>query len=77
MSRLIELENAVDTFALKMKKKLRAKSHEGKQGWNDPYWSVQDIKKQLREHITKGDPVDVANFALFWYWKLLVKESKE
>lgn len=69
MSRLIKLEEAVDNFTEEMKKKLRSKSHAGKHGWADPNWKKKDIIQQLRKHITKGDPVDIANYALFLWWK--------
>ncbi len=63
---LMVLEAAVDEFAAKMKAKLRRKAIvDGKSGWDDPEWPIEDIKRQLAEHIEKGDMVDVANFAMF------------
>jgi len=64
------LDGLVDSFAEEMKKKLRAKFLEGKSGWDDEEWSIDDIKRQATNHIDKGDPVDVANFAAFWWNKL-------
>ena len=65
------LDALVDAFAKAMKKKLRhAAMAKGKGGWDDPLWSVPAVKGALIAHIEKGDPVDVANFAAFWWNKL-------
>jgi hypothetical protein len=53
---------AVDQFAAAMKLKLSRKSKEGKQGWKEA--SAEHLSRLLCEHIRKGDPVDVANFAM-------------
>jgi hypothetical protein len=45
-----------------MKLKLSRKSKEGKQGWKEA--SAEHLSRLLCEHIRKGDPVDVANFAM-------------
>jgi hypothetical protein len=63
------LEACVDDFAEKMKAKLIQKNLEGKAGWDDPDWSIEDLKRQLIDHVEKGDFVDVANFALFGWNK--------
>jgi hypothetical protein len=59
------LSALVDDFAKAMKEKLRKRWSEGRTGWDDPNWTVEDMKKQLIEHVDKGDPVDIANFAAF------------
>ncbi len=59
------LNTCVDAFALEMKKKLRQKFLEGRHGWDSPDWPKDDIRRRMYEHIDKGDPVDVANFAMF------------
>lgn len=59
------LDACVDDFANQMKKKLKRKFMEGKSGWDDPRWPSEEVVYQLREHIDKGDMVDVANFAMF------------
>lgn len=56
---------AVDQFASMMKSKLARARERGKGGWQDPAWPAEDISRQLREHVDKGDPVDVANYAMF------------
>lgn len=38
-------------------------------GWDDPSWTIEDVKKQLLDHVEKDDPVDVANLAMFWRYK--------
>ena len=63
------LESMVDAFCEEMKKKLIRKFPE-KLGWDNPEWRTDDIKKQLIAHVEKGDPIDVANFAAFWWNKL-------
>lgn len=59
---------AVDRLADAMKAKLAQKRHEGRSGWNDPdECSTKDLAEQLRRHVAKGDPVDVANFAMMLF----------
>lgn len=56
----------VDAFAAEMKSKLLASALvKGRAGWDDPRWPVAEIKQRLCDHVAKGDPVDVANFAAF------------
>jgi hypothetical protein len=55
-------EEAVDNFAEKMKEKLSKKRKEGKFDWQTA--SEEHLNQLLSEHIKKGDPVDVANFAM-------------
>lgn len=56
---------AVDWFASAMKEKLAKKRAEGYGGWYDPsQCRVEFLSRKLREHIAKGDPVDVGNFAM-------------
>lgn len=56
---------AVDRFAAAMKAKLAAKRADGRGGWGDKaQCSQQFLSDLLRGHVDKGDPVDVANFAM-------------
>lgn len=59
---------AVDSFAAIMKQKLAAKRLDGRHGWEDadPLHGISqdEISGMLREHVEKGDPVDVANFCM-------------
>ena len=57
---------AVDRFAEVMKAKLAKKRTEGRGGWEQ--CSPIVLSTMLREHVDKGDPVDVANFAMMLYW---------
>jgi len=58
-------DEAVDRFAAAMKAKLAKKRAEGRGGWYDKAQCSQDhLSLLLRSHITKGDPVDVANFCM-------------
>jgi hypothetical protein len=59
------LMHCVSAFADELNIKLLRKIDEGKSGWDDPEWPIEDIKRQLIEHVKKGDFVDVAAFAMF------------
>ena len=59
------LDAMIDEFARLMKEKLRKKAaFEMRGGWDDPS-NIDGMRVALREHMEKGDPVDVANFAAF------------
>lgn len=62
---LTAINACIDDFAEHLRKKLHRKFMEGKDGWDDPQWPKEEIIKQLREHIDKGDMIDVAAFAMF------------
>ena len=52
-------------FAKEMEIKLGVKRAQGRGGWNDPdECSITALERMLSEHIAKGDPVDIANFAM-------------
>lgn len=56
---------AVDRFAAAMKAKLAQKRDEGRSGWDDKDDCSQLFLSQLlREHVEKGDPLDVGNLAM-------------
>jgi hypothetical protein len=56
---------AVDRFAAAMKAKLAQKRAEGRGGWQDKsQCAAEFLSKLLREHIEKGDPLDVGNLAM-------------
>lgn len=71
---------AVDRFAVAMKAKLAAKRGEGRGGWDNPdECKVEYLAQLLCDHVQKGDPVDVANFAMMLHQRqarrgLLAKE---
>jgi hypothetical protein len=69
----------VDRFRTAMSNKLAKKRDEGRGGWNQEPYTVQPdrgdvvrrygctvayLNKLLREHIDKGDMVDIANLAM-------------
>lgn len=58
---------AVDRFAAEMKTKLAAAREKGRGGWET--CPPEALSQMLREHVEKGDPRDVANFAMF-LWSL-------
>lgn len=56
---------AVDRFAIAMKEKLAKKRKEGRGGWErKDECSSEFLSQLLREHVEKGDPVDVGNLAM-------------
>lgn len=59
---------AVDMLAAAMKAKLAKARKKGRGGWQDPEQCTADsLRQDLRRHVHKGDPVDVANSAMFLY----------
>ena len=48
-----------------MKWKLAQARDRGKSGWQDRSWTPEQISQALREHVEKGDPLDVANYCMF------------
>ena len=58
---------AVDVLAAAMKRKLAKAREDGKKGWQD--CSPEYLSSCLYEHVSKGDPRDVANFCAF-LWAL-------
>lgn len=55
-------EVALRIFSAQMIAKLRKKAAQGRGGWQT--CSQEDLTRMLREHVEKGDPVDVANFCM-------------
>lgn len=56
---------AVDRFAAAMKAKLAKKREEGRGGWESKdECSAEFLSQLLREHVEKGDPLDVGNLAM-------------
>ena len=55
----------VERFAVAMTAKLAKKRAEGAGGWNRPHeCSMERLQKLLAASVAKGDPVDIANFAM-------------
>lgn len=61
-----EIDNAaVDEFCARMKEKMAVSRAKGRGGWYDPTQCTDDrLATMLVEHVVKGDPVDIANFAM-------------
>lgn len=56
---------AVDSFAALMKSKMAVSRANGRSGWDDPaQCTVEHLSDLLRNSVGRGDPVDVANFAM-------------
>lgn len=56
---------AVDALAAAMRAKLTKQRAKGYSGWDTTEFTQQRLSDMLREHVDKGDPVDVANFCAF------------
>ncbi|AIJ45536.1 hypothetical protein O987_06965 [Comamonas testosteroni TK102] len=56
---------AVDQLSAAMKAKLAKQRAKGYRGWDDSECTREWLSNLLREHVDKGDPVDVANFCAF------------
>lgn len=57
-------------FANFMLRKMEKKRNQGYGGWDDPdRCSAGKLSRMLIDHLEKGDPVDVANFAMMiFFW---------
>lgn len=56
---------AVDRFAVAMKAKMAASRAKGRGGWDDEsQCTMGTLAKMLVEHMAKGDPIDIAIFAM-------------
>lgn len=61
-------DHAVDLFSRAMKDKLRVKRQQGFGGWHDiSRCSGERLAELLLAAVAKGDPVDVANFAMMLF----------
>jgi hypothetical protein len=57
----------IDRFAVALKAKLAVARARGKGSWESLDW-MDECRRQLVEHIAKGDPRDVANYCAFlWH----------
>jgi len=66
---------AVWAFGRAMQEKLAAARHKGRSGWDedDPWLggvTTEQLRAMLREHVHKGDPVDVANIAMMLWHRI-------
>lgn len=52
-----------EVFSKRMLRKLAHSAGKGRGGWQN--CSQESLSRMLREHVEKGDPVDVANFCMF------------
>lgn len=56
---------AVDSFAAAMRIKMEESRKKGRSGWEDrEACSAENLNTLLAEHLGKGDPVDIGNFAM-------------
>lgn len=64
-------DDAVDAFAAAMKAKLAKKRAEGYGGWEQPSTPPERLAQLLLDHLKKGDPVDIGNFAMMLFHREL------
>lgn len=70
----IDKEKVFNKKALKllseaMSNKLEKKFNEGRGNWFHSSTTREDLSRMLKEHVEKGDPVDVANFCMMLYYR--------
>lgn len=59
---------AVDQFARTMKSKMALARAKGRHGWDNPLMLTnQDLSEMFHKQVKKGDPVDIANFAMMLF----------
>ncbi len=63
------MKKVVDEFAAHMLSKMwkSASKRDNADAWQDPAFAPE-IRQHLLEHVDKGDPVDVAIYAMFAHW---------
>ena len=67
-------DTAVDEFAAAMKEKLAKARAKGRGGWEQ--CDTTDLSIMLREHVEKGDPLDVANFCMMlWHHTASISDA--
>lgn len=68
-------DQAVDFFAQIMKTKLTLCRAKGRSGWDDPaHCAVEHLVELLLTAVEKGDPIDIANFAMMIHARGAVPE---
>jgi hypothetical protein len=61
----LENRQHIKQFSHAMEDKMDLAADKGRGGWSDKsLCSQDDLSRMLREHVEKGDPVDVANFCM-------------
>lgn len=56
---------SINNFSNQMKAKMLRSRQKGRDGWYDPErCAAADLVAQYREHLKKGDPVDIANYCM-------------
>lgn len=58
-------DGAILAFAVAMKLKMAKQRTKGYAGWQT--CDHEELQKRLVDHVSKGDPVDVGNFAMMLY----------
>lgn len=56
-------ELLAEMVAHEMRKKLAQKREDGRRGWFGPNCSNEELLSMLKEHVDKGDPIDIINLA--------------
>jgi hypothetical protein len=56
-------------FFSAMESKLSKNRDKGRHGWYESNVTIEQLSDMLREHVVKGDPIDVAILAMFIWGK--------
>jgi hypothetical protein len=65
----------VTDFSLEMMDKLEKARDKGRGGWHSA--SIEYLEELLLDHISKGDMRDVANIAMFIYYRKLMDNTSQ
>ena len=69
-------DNAVAVFSRAMRDKMETSRAKGREGWQT--CPVDALWEMLHEHVSKGDPVDIANLAMMiWHNQKRSAETHE
>ncbi len=72
----IKLCDLVDDFAKHMKAKLAYTTFKKERyGWDACEYTIQVAKCDLQKHLDKGDMLDVANIAMFIWFKSVIRNK--
>lgn len=58
-------DEAINFFCKQMKLKMKKSREKGRSGWDE--CPPEILSKMLHDHVSKGDPIDVANFCMMLF----------
>jgi hypothetical protein len=60
-------DELVDEFATALKLRLRLRTRQGKDGWQNDWWKSECLQKMI-DSAEDHDPLDTAGYAAFAFW---------